>query len=387
MTQSWYARTADVAWRFIVIVVASAIVLWGLSQVRVIVLPIIVGVVLSTELMAVSDRLRSWGFPPAAAAGVTVAALILGIVALFGFIGVEVAGEFDSLGDDVSEAADEIEDWLVTGPLELDRSSIQEARASLEDAISDSDEQLQAGAVRAGSVVLELVTGFVLAMLIVFFVLKDGHKAPAMIVDVTGRSRGQDLVALGRKVWRALSGYLRGVALTGFVDAVFIGIGLAILGVPLVVPLMLLTFFGAFIPLVGATAAGVVAAMVALVSNGVTAAIVVGILILVVQQVEGNLLAPLVLGRAVQLHPASILLSLTAGGVLFGILGAFLAVPVAAVCKTVAEHYRVRDDDFDDAIDGILEDPHGDGAGEDGAVEDGSGDDETTVTGGSDGTV
>ena len=165
-------------------------------------------------------------------------------------------------------------------------------------------------------------------------------RAGEAIATLVGTERGDDLRDLGVKAWHTMSGYLRGVAITGVVDAVIIGIGLALLGVPLVVPLMLLIFAGAFIPLVGATAAGILAAMVALVSGGPGTALAVGALVLVVQQIEGDVLAPLVLGRAVRLHAVTILLSLTAGSVVAGIIGAFLAVPLAAVVKTVVEHYR-----------------------------------------------
>lgn len=333
-------RLAALSWRFVIVVIAAAIVIAMLVQLRVVVLPVVVAIFIATLLLPVADRLRGWGAKPALAAGATMAMALVVVALLFSFIIVEVIDESETLGDEVSEATDEIEDWIVNGPLGLDREQVDDGRDRIGDAISDNSETLTAGAVRFGSIAIEVVAGAALAVVLLFFVLKDGHRAGDAVARIVGVERGDDLRDLGAKAWTTMSGYLRGVAITGVVDAVIIGIGLALLGVPLVVPLMLLIFAGAFIPLVGATAAGVLAAMVALVSGGPGTAIAVIVLVLVVQQIEGDVLAPLVLGRAVRLHAVTILLALTAGSVLAGIVGAFLAVPIAAVAKTVIEHYR-----------------------------------------------
>lgn len=333
-------RLAAMAWRFLVVFLAAAVVIGILVQLRVVVLPIIVAVFLATLLMPLTDRLRRTGLRSGLAAGVTMLAAILMLSAVVGFIVIEVAGEADTLVDDASEAVDEIEDWLVTGPLELERDQVDDARDSIADTLDENSEAITQGAVAVGAIAVEVVTGAALAVVLLFFVLKDGHRAGDALARVIGDERGDDLRELGAKVWTTMGGYLRGVAITGVVDAAIIGLGLALLGVPLVVPLMLLIFLGAFIPLVGATVAGILAAMVALVSNGPGTALAVGALVLVVQQVEGDVLAPLVLGRAVRLHAVSILLALTAGSVLAGIIGAFLAVPIAAVAKTIVDHYH-----------------------------------------------
>lgn len=335
-----FERLAGIAWRFIVIVLAAAIVVSGLVQLRVVVLPIVVAVFLATLLMPVADRLRRLGLRSALAAAITMvgAALVLGGVLTF--IIVEVVDETDTLAEDASDAVDEIEDWLITGPLDLEQDQVDDARESIADSFEDNSEALTQGAVRMGAIAVEVVTGAVLAVVLLFFVLKDGHRAGVALGRLVGADRAEDLRELGAKTWATMAGYLRGVAITGLVDGAIIGLGLVVLGVPLVVPLMMLTFLGAFIPLVGATVAGVLAAMVALVSNGPGTALAVGALVVVVQQVEGDVLAPLVLGRAVRLHAVTILLALTAGSVLAGIIGAFLAVPLAAVGKTVFEHYR-----------------------------------------------
>jgi putative heme transporter len=196
------------------------------------------------------------------------------------------------------------------------------------------------GAVAGVTVVGELLTGLVLSLFLTFFFVKDSERFTRWILDFAGRHREAHLREIGTRSATAVSGYLRGQATVGLVDAVFIGIGLAIVGVPLVVPLAFLTFVAAFLPLVGAFVAGALAALVALVTKGVTAAlIVIGITVLV-QQLEGHLLAPLLLGRAVALHPVVIILALAAGSILGGIIGAFLAVPIAAVVTAVGTYLR-----------------------------------------------
>lgn len=198
-----------------------------------------------------------------------------------------------------------------------------------------------AGAVLAA----EIVAGTLLTIVLLFFFLKDGPKITGWIRNHVSGPRRDLLETLGRRAWMTLGAYIRGTALIGVADAVLIGIGLLVIGVPLVAPLMVLTFFGAFFPLVGAVVAGLVAALVALVSGGpIDALLVVGIVV-VVQQVEGDVLAPLVLGRAVKLHAVVVLLALTAGAVVAGVTGAFLAVPTAGVAAAIGNELRARRND------------------------------------------
>ena len=181
-----------------------------------------------------------------------------------------------------------------------------------------------------------------LAIVLLFFFVKDGPAIWAWLVRQWPARWGPHIDEAGRRSWTVLGGYLRGTAIIGLVDAILIGIALALIGVPFVLPLSMLTFLGGFLPLIGASVAGIIAALVALVSGGVVDALLVLVLgvIIVIQQVEGDLLAPYILGKALQLHAVAILLSLTAGAAFAGIVGAFLAVPVAAVGYTVLEYTR-----------------------------------------------
>src|SRR6185436_5012969 len=193
----------------------------------------------------------------------------------------------------------------------------------------------------SGAVLLgEVLTGLIVATLLCFFLLKDGAQMWAWVLRLVGRRSRADADEVGNRVYTALAGYVRGIAMVGFVDAVLIAIALVIIGVPLVVPLAVITFFAAFVPLIGAFIAGLLAVLIALVSGGVLdAALVLGAIILV-QQIEGHVLYPVLMGRTVKLHPAVIVVALAAGGVLGGIVGVFLAVPTAGIVSVVLEYAR-----------------------------------------------
>ena len=179
-------------------------------------------------------------------------------------------------------------------------------------------------------------------LVITFFFVKDGKQMWEWVTKHFDDSRRKDVREIGMRSWATLGAYIRGTALIALVDAVLIGIALIIVGVPLVVPLMLITFIGGFFPVVGAFTAGLVAVLVALASGGFFDALIIGAVITLIQQLEGDLLQPLILGRAVKLHPVVVLLSLTAGGILAGVAGAFLAVPTAAVAATIGNYLRNR---------------------------------------------
>jgi predicted PurR-regulated permease PerM len=161
----------------------------------------------------------------------------------------------------------------------------------------------------------------------------------------TGPRAARHVAALSYKSWSTLSEFIRQQALVGFIDAFFIGLGLWILGVPLVIPLAVLTFFGGFVPIIGAFVAGAFAVLVALVSNGFTTALIVLGIVILVQQVEGNILQPIIQGRGFNLHAAVVILAVTAGSSLAGITGAFLSVPIAALIAVV---YRYVRDELDE---------------------------------------
>jgi predicted PurR-regulated permease PerM len=333
-------RMAAWSWRLLVILVAAGLVLYLLILLKVIVVPVIVALFLATLLVPVVNWLqaRGWRHMWAVLAVFGGAVLLLAAI-IAGFVPL-ISNEMETLRQRADEGVREVQEYIASQPFGLSEEELNRYLEQARERFTENSSGLTRGAVTGVVLVGELITGLILALFLTFFFVKDSERFTRWILDFAGPRRSGHLREVGRRSATAVSGYLRGQATVGLVDAVFIGIGLAIVGVPLVVPLAFLTFVAAFLPLVGAFVAGALAALVALVTKGFTAAlIVVGITVLV-QQLEGHLLAPLLLGRAVSLHPVVIILALAAGSILGGIIGAFLAVPIAAVVTAVGTYLR-----------------------------------------------
>lgn len=335
-------RASDVAWRGLVIAAAVLALAYAFGRLRFVLLPLIIALLLTTVLAPVARWLEGRGLPTLAATWATFLGFI-GVLVLAGLLIVPaMIDEFSQLGPTVSRGVDDVEEWLVEGPLELEPAQIEEYRAQARqrgsDFIGSSGGQVVAGAVA----VVEGLAGGLLALVLTFFFVKDGRRFQRFALSHVRRDREDVTAALGRGAWNALGGYLRGAALIGLVEAVILGVTVWLVGGGLAVPVAVLTFVGAFFPIVGAVVAGIVAALVALVSGGLTDALIVGAVALVVQQFDNDLLAPMIYGRAIKLHPTVVLLSLAAGGTLAGIMGAFLAVPVAAVIGSVLRELWAR---------------------------------------------
>lgn len=338
------------AGRFIVIVIALAVCLWLLGRVWVGVLPVLLALILTTILHPPAAWLRRRGLPPAAAAGavlLTFLAVVLGVLASIAPSIVEQMGEVvDSAGDGVTE----VRDWLAGPPINLDNAQIdravEEATGWLEGQSSGIASGLFSGAATVGALLVTIA----LVVVLTFFFLKDGERFLPWVRRVSGRGAGRHLTEVLTRVWRTLGGFIRTQAVVSATDAVFIGLGLVLLGVPLALALAVLTFFAGFVPIVGAVTAGALAVLVALVSNGWAVALGVLAVVLAVQQLEGNVLQPVLQSRSMQLHAGVILLSVAAAGTLFGIPGAFLAVPVAAsvvvVFRYLSEQVDLRTGDL-----------------------------------------
>jgi predicted PurR-regulated permease PerM len=333
-------RLAAWSWRLLVIVAAAGLVVYLLIQLKVIVVPVIVALFLATLLVPLVNWLeaRGWAHLPAVLA-VFIGAVLLLAAIVAGFVPL-IGNELGTLGRRADEGVREVQELIASRPFGLSEADLTRYFNQARDRFAESSTGLTQGAVRGVTLATEIITGIILCLFLTFFFVKDSGRFTRWILDFVGPGRAGHLREIGRRSATTVSGYLRGQATVGLVDAVFIGIGLAIVGVPLVIPLAFLTFVAAFLPLVGAFVAGALAALVALVTKGFTAAlIVVGITVLV-QQLEGHLLAPLLLGRAVSLHPVVIILALAAGSILGGIIGAFLAVPIAAVVTAVGTYLR-----------------------------------------------
>lgn len=335
-------QAASFAGKSLVVAAGVAVVVIALARLRLLVLPMIVAVLLATVLVPPVRWLQRKGFPRLLATWTVLAGVVAVIVGLVAGVAPSVVEEFSGLGPTVEEGVLQVERWLVEGPLDLSAAEIDRYTDQVVDQLRASGSSLASGLLAGAVVVTEVIAGFLLILVLTFFFVKDGEQMTEFGLRQL-REEHHDLArAVARRGWTALEGYVRGTAVVAVVDAVIIGVGLVLIGVPLVAPLVLLTFFGAFFPLVGAVAAGAVAALVALVSGGPTDALLTLGVVVLVQQVEGDLVAPLVLGRAVRLHPVVILAALTGGAVIGGLIGAFLAVPTAAVAVAVAGELKAR---------------------------------------------
>jgi predicted PurR-regulated permease PerM len=247
------------------------------------------------------------------------------------------ADEFGKLGDQVREGADELGTYLADLPLGLDEGEIQKQIDTIDDRVRENQTSIQSGVVSGAQAAGQFLAALAICLVVLFFFIKDGAVMWRWFVGLFPESRKAALDELGERSWHVLTAYVRGVVFVAFVDAVGIGLALWLIGVPLVLPLALITFILAFVPLLGAIVAGAAAALVALVAVGPTAALLVIGAVVLVQQVEGNVLYPMIVGRTVSLHPVAVFLAVTVGGLLYGIVGAALAVPIATVAAATVK--------------------------------------------------
>ncbi|CAM4275203.1 pheromone autoinducer 2 transporter [Corynebacterium hadale] len=327
-------RTAA-AWalRFIIIVAATAIVLYLLKFVWMGLLPIFLALIVSTVLWPPVRWLRSKKFP-AALATFTVIIGFFGIIAgIFAAMGPTVKKQGTQLYDQAGQGIDQIIAWVNerVDPSIIDPNEIREQLSQVTDALRGQASNIASGVFSGIGAIASVGTTLVLTLILTFFFLKDGDGFLPWLRKYVGVKAGWHLTEVCMRSWNTLSGFIRTQAIVSGVDAIFIGIGLLVLGVPLWPVLAVVTFFGGFIPIVGAFTAGALAVIIALVSNGFMNAVFVLILIIAVQQIEGNVLQPILQSQAMGLHAAIVLLAVALGGTIFGIVGAFLAVPVAAV--------------------------------------------------------
>ncbi len=318
------------ALRFIVFIAAGYIALRLLGFVWVGLLPILLAILVCTVLWPAVRTLRKLKFPPALAALITLIGFLAVIIGVFAAMAPVVANQGRSLVDQANQGVQDILNWLSEGPLNVDTQQFDQVLQDVTSFLQEQSSNIASGVFTGLSAATSVVVTLVVVLVLTFFFLKDGDRFLPWMRRYTGEKAGWHLTEVLTRTWHTEAGFIRTQALVSFVDALFIGVGLVILGVPLAFVLAVITFFAGFIPIIGAFTAGALAVVIALVTNGFTNALLVLALILLVQQIEGNILQPILQSKAMNLHAAVVLLSVTLGGTLFGIIGAFLAVPVAA---------------------------------------------------------
>lgn len=333
-------RVAGWSWRLLVIGLAVLAGLALLTRLSVVVLPLIVALILATLCVPPAQWLERRGLPKAAAAAVVVVGGLAAIIGMLAALAPSFADQIGALRPTVEQGIDQV--LVQLEQFGFDEQRLQELVEQARSSVSGSSSQIISGLAGGLAAALSGLAGLALLLVLLFFFVKDREDITDWMVARTPEPRRDVVRAIGRRSWTALSGYVRGTAAIAAIDAIGVGIGLAIIGVPLVLPLALLVFLGAFLPVIGALLAGSVAVLVALADGGLGAGIAALLLIIAVQQVEGNVLQPMIMRRAVALHPIVVLTALAMGATLAGIVGAFLSLPVAAVLAAVGNELRLR---------------------------------------------
>lgn len=344
-------RVASRAAQTLLVAAVAVGVLWLLLRIKVVVVAVLVALVLGAAVSPAVRWLVGKGWSHLLA---TIAAFVGILTVVGGVVGgvvLAIRNEWETLQSSAVDGWQQLQDWLRTGPLPVDTTAVDDLAQQVVGAVISGDVAGMASSTLTGlSAATEFFAGVILMVVVLFFFLKDGPK----IANFTLRwFQGDTRAKLAESADRSaevLGGYVRGTAIVAAVDAVLIGIGLAIVGVPLALPLAVIVFVGAFIPIVGATVAGVLAALVALVTTGPVEALIVLAIVIIVNQVEGDLLQPVIMGQALSLHPLVVLLALTIGTIVGGIFGAILAVPYTAVGWTIIQLWTDRYQSGEDPV-------------------------------------
>jgi predicted PurR-regulated permease PerM len=337
----WGVRVAaEAGWRLLVLAGTVWVLMRVISAVQLVVLAFVAALLMTALLQPSVAWLRRRGVPRGLATALTA---ILGFVVmgLIGwFVTWQVMENIDDLSDQVQDGIDELRRWLLDSPFHVTDKQINEIAKNLREAIGANTDQITSAGLEGVTVIVEALTGILLAAFSTLFLLHDGRRIWEWSLKLVPAAARPGVAGAGPRAWRTLTAYVRGTVIVALIDAIFIGLGIYFLDVPMAVPLAVFIFLFAFIPLVGAVVSGALAVVVALVTQGMFTAVMTLLVVLAVQQIEGHILQPFILGRAVRVHPLAIVLSVAAGGMVAGIGGAVVAVPLVAVTNTVVGYLR-----------------------------------------------
>lgn len=337
----WGVRVAaEAGWRLLILAGTLWVLMRVISAVQLVVLAFVAALLITALLQPTVARLKRIGFPRGLATALTA---ILGFV-IMGLVGWfvvwQVQENIDNLSDQIQDGIDELRKWLLTSPFHVTDKQINEIAKNLRDAIGANTDQITSAGLEGVTVIVEALTGILLTMFSTLFLLYDGKRIWEWTLKLVPAAARPGVAGAGPRAWRTLTAYVRGTVIVALIDAIFIGLGIYFLDVPMAVPLAVFIFLFAFIPLVGAVVSGALAVVVAVVTQGVFTALMTLLVVLAVQQIEGHILQPFILGRAVRVHPLAVVLSVAAGGLVAGIGGAVVAVPLVAVTNTVVGYLR-----------------------------------------------
>ncbi len=325
--------------RWIIVVIGAVLLGWVVSQLWSILLPLLLALILTTVLEPparwLEVRLRL--SPALAALGAILGTLAVVAVVIM-FIAPSVGSQVEEIALSASDGLSEVERWVQDSDLDVTQTQVDAVVQAAQDRLRSSASSIASGVLVGVGAITSALINLLLTLVLSFFFLKDGRRFLPWLKDLTGSHAGDHLVEVSQRTWTTLSQFVRTQALVGLIDGTLIGIGLLVVGVPLALPLAVLTFVAAFAPIIGAITIGVVAVLVALVANGWVAALVILGIVVLVQQLEGNLLLPWLQGKSLNLHAGVVLLTIVLGSTLFGVAGAFLGVPAVAVLAVVLRY-------------------------------------------------
>jgi putative heme transporter len=355
-----YGVDLAAAWSWRLLIIAAGIALLGylLSFFAVMVIPVVVALLVSALVAPVVEWLVRAGIRRSVAAILVVIITIGSVAALLTFAGQQVANGASDLADQTVAGLQEIKDWLRDGPLNASDSQINDYIKGVQDAISEQSGEsgLLTRVTEVGTAVTHVLAGFFIVLFSTYFFLADGNRIWAWLVRLSPRAARERVDSSGRVAWVSLTQFVRATVIVAATDGILIGLGAWIIGVPFSLAIGVLVFLGAFVPIVGATVAGTVAILVALVDQGPVTALIMLAIVIGVQQLEGHVLQPFLMGRWVSVHPLGVILAIAAGVLTAGVAGALVAVPLAAAINAVVEHLAAYTEPGDDPVEELAED-------------------------------
>jgi putative heme transporter len=332
------------SWRLLLVAAALAVLFWVLTVLKTVVVPVAIALLVTIVLTPLVGWLqRRARLPRAAASGVALLGLLAVIGTLIGLAGSSIASGIAALWQEAGEGIGKVTAWLAQGPLHLSTAQVDDYVSRIGSSISQDSGGVVSGALSVTTTVGHVAAGTLIAIFCTFFFLLDGRAIWAWVVGLLPLAAREPLHQAGRRALITLGAYTRTQILVAFVDAVGIGVGAAVLRVPLALPLGIIVFVGSFIPIVGSLLTGSIAVLVALVAQGTGAAVLMLVVVVGVHQLEGHVLQPFLMGHAVSMHPLAVLLAVATGSLVAGVVGALFAVPVAAVLNTVLLYLHGHD--------------------------------------------
>jgi len=344
----WLQTGAAWSWRLLLLAAVLYLIARAIGVLYIVVVPCTAALLLTALLQPLTTRLRRAGLPSLAATWCTllIAALVVGGLVML--VTNRVSADYPTLVEETRRTTTQVESWLAGPPFHVKSSNIQKALNDIPGYLSKHKALVEGTVVTGGKIAAEFFGGLVLMLFVMFFLIKDGDRIWAWLLGALRGEAAERVNRAGHAAWQVVVYYMRGTVAVAAIHALVIGLTLYIMGVPLVIPLAVLVFLAAFVPLVGLLVAGALAILVTLATKGWVAALILLIVLIIEDQLEGHLLQPQVVGRVIRLHPLAVILSLAVGGVLAGIVGAVVAVPIVAVITRAVPELRRRDPGPDD---------------------------------------